>query len=124
VSSDDQKEKLLEVRFVDMFAEGVRYEFKSVERISSAIVKGEKGKFGELQKDIITLLGTTVEEAFERMKNVKWVFDSTKLGEKSMEEITDQLMKYLRNNPPFNGWPRLDELEKRLKDIVELFRPR
>jgi len=121
-------------RFVDIWLEGYRYELKSVKRITSRLVRGKRGEFGQLQRDLIRVLGVNEKEAFANLKKVKWVFDSRRLPKKyfshpakSAEEIIrGELMGWLKTSPPFSWWKKqtLDKLEKALGGFVEVWPPR
>jgi hypothetical protein len=121
-------------RFVDIWLEGYRYELKSVKRITSRLVKGKKGQLGQLQRDLIKVLGVNEKEAFANLKKVKWVFDSRRLPKKyfndptkSAEEIIrGELIGWLKESRPFKWWGKqtLDKLEKALDDFVVVWPPR
>ena len=107
-------------RFVDIWTGGLKYEMKSVKKIKALFVKGKKGEFGQFQRDLFRALGTTEREAFDSVKNLRWVFDSRKLGA-TKKEVVDSFGKWLSTNPPFKGWPRIEELKKTLDEIIVLW---
>ena len=104
-------------RFVDLFAEGIRYEFKSVKDISAALVKGRTAaEFGQLQKDIIFALGGDLS----RLASLRWVFDSKKMLAEgwARADVVKRLGDLLSETELFKGYPLLEKVISSLDKMV------
>jgi len=108
-----------EVRFVDLWFEGTRYELKSVRELHEYLVTGRAGALGQFQRDVTRLLGQSEETAFDNLARLKWVFDGRRLPPDVDEAfILAQLGDWLAANEPYRSWPRLSELLDALKGVV------
>lgn len=115
------------IRKVDLKIGNLRYEFKSREDIPAYLITGRLGKekFGELQRDLIQTLGADPISAFERVRNLRWIFDSEKLPKGlTVEKVGERLGALLEKKGLFKGWPEsvMQELKTYFeKEIVVLW---
>ena len=112
------KLKLRPGRVIDIFADGIKYELKSVKGIYLFLVK-KKGKFGQLQKDIISVLGNDLSS----INDLKWVFNGNKLEAAGItkDDVVKQLGQLLKSSNLFKGHPSLNQIILKLYDIIEVW---
>ncbi len=106
-------------RFVDIFADGVRYEMKSVIEIRAALVTGAAGKFGQLQKDIIMALGSDLS----RLGGVAWVFNSAKMSAAGLKrvDVVKRLGDLLESTSLFSGYPLMPQIRAALDKMIHFW---
>jgi len=101
-------------RQMDIFADGIRYELKSVKEVRRHIIASSK--LGQLEKDIIDNLWRILAHE----DNLKWVFNGEKLRVFGVKEIDviERIEKLLKNSPRFRSYPRLAEIIEKLDTII------
>jgi hypothetical protein len=112
-------------RDIDMWAEGVCYEFKSDAPRTRYVTGKDKKGFGQLEIDLIhALVGSKPNVAFSDLTKLKWVFDRRKLAKgTSSEDIANKYFYALKENNLFKEWKRLGELHNALKEIIIIWPP-
>lgn len=100
------------LRYTDVLIPGLRIEFKSIREISQSVVK-------QLVRDLITNLGPNLE----RLRNIRFVFDSESL-EATRAVLISELKAAVRADERFRGHPRVEEVVAAIDDIVEIWPPR
>jgi hypothetical protein len=96
-------------RYTDVLIPGLRIEFKSIREISPSVVK-------QLARDLITNLG----DDLERLKNIRFVFDSQSL-QATRAELLNDLRAAIRADRRLAGHPRLEEVVAAIDGIVEIW---
>lgn len=104
------------MRRLDLFVDGIRYEFKSVMELAPQLVRGRGGRFGQVPRDLIYQLGSD----FSRLRNLRWVFDSARIG-LTREQIVQQLQQLVRESNLFRDYPRIDEVMQAIDHMVILW---
>jgi hypothetical protein len=124
----------LVVRLVDVWMNGWSLECKSVKTLRKVFVTGARNAglkdkaFGELERDLVHLLGPTPETAFLRVHKSLWIFDADRLlgqgattaAKRAMErQIGQTLIDWAKTNKRlFVGWP--DELDNLIRNMIVL----
>ena len=96
-------------RYTDVLIPGLRIEFKSIRTISPHVIK-------QLARDLIVNVGPDLE----RLKNIRFVFDSRSL-QASRADLLKQLKAAIRADTRLASHPRLDEVLAAIDGIVEIW---
>jgi hypothetical protein len=104
-------------RWLDMRLFEKIYEFKNVQEVSGKIVLGDN-EMGQLVKDMIKFLGRG-ESKYERLKNLRYVFNKAKIG-LDEKEIFERLWMYVETKSVLKSYPKseLEAMKQALKDLV------
>lgn len=113
-------------RYLDLWVGGERYEFKSVIEVRSELVTGRKGKFGQLQKDMIDASGRVRNQGggpadlMTELDHLHWVFDSQKMKAANLTraDVVRQVGDTLFGSGLFEGHPYEAQIRAKLNEII------
>ena len=112
------------IRYVDLTVRGHKFELKSIQHVTRELVAGGRGKWGQVEKDLVLLLDSGADR-FNRVRRLRWVFNSERLSEPlDQEAIARRLHGWLTEEGALlHDYPEelRNELLEILREIVVLY---